>query len=566
MQTPLTISRTALLGAGLFSMFANMLLLTGPLFMLQVYDRVLTSQSIPTLLVLGLLVAVLFIFHGVLDFIRIRVMAHIGQLLDNQIAGLAFEHFALSSKTRKRGEMTDPLIDLKQISRFMSGPAAVTLFDLPWLPIYLGVIFLLHPLLGLVGLLGAFLLIVAAVLNEMLSKNKIRGAGEVDLEEASISQFAHRNADMLSAMGMLGNIKERWMERHTQSLMMEGQAGTISSFFRSLSKSLRLAIQSFILGFGAYLAIKQDITPGVMIAVSIIFARAMAPAEQTIAQWRAMTEAHLSWQRLRKIFSEPEAPRHNAGTLPPPTQSLVVKDLYVSAPGERQPLVSGASFTLHAGESIGIMGASGSGKSSLAKALVGAWLPLRGKVRLDSAALDQWPQASLGQYIGYLPQDIELFNGSIAENIARFRSDICFENVLEAGKLSGAHSMILQLPEGYETKIGIGGIQLSAGQRQRVALARAVFGSPFLIVLDEPNSNLDRMGDEALAMALSKLKEAGAITITITHRISIMSQLDHLLVLEAGRTKIFGPRERVLKHLNEMATKRATKKGLKLVN
>ncbi|MCP4934178.1 MAG: type I secretion system permease/ATPase [bacterium] len=560
----LNINYRILWGVGLFSMVTNLLMLTGPLFMLQVYDRVLTSQSVPTLMVLGVLVALLFSFYGVLDFIRLRIMAHMGHLLDHQLSNKAFDLYT-SSPLRGRGKAAfNPLSDLKQVRRFLSGPGAVTLFDLPWLPFYLGVVFLLHPLLGWFALAGAVALIIMAVLNELLSKNRMREANQADFEEQSIAQASVRNAECLASMGMGETMQAHWLVQRIKAIEMAGKASKVSSLFGALSKTMRLAIQSFLLGFGAYLAIAQEITPGAMIAASIIFARALAPAEQTIAQWRSIAEVRFSWQRLQEVFAHASGERDYAGTLPEPKETLAVQELAVAAPGEQKPLVKGVGFMLAAGDGLGILGPSGSGKSTLGKALVGAWSPLAGTIRLDKATLDQWPPEILGRHVGYLPQDIELFDGTIAQNICRFHEDTGFDEVIAAGMLSECHGMILQFADGYDTRIGRGGIQLSAGQRQRIALARAVFGNPFLVVLDEPNSNLDVDGDEALANSIAKLREKGAIVIVIAHRTKILAQTNKLLMLEGGLPQVFGPKEKVFAYMQEQLKKR-TKKGLKIV-
>lgn len=555
--------KSALLGVGIFSCVANLLMLTGPLFMLQVYDRVLLSQSVPTLIALGLVTALLFSFFGLFGFLRARIMGRLGNLIDYQLKDLAFNHYTRSLiADNKNHAQTNCLKDVHQVRRFCGSSGALNLFDLPWIPIYMFVIFILHPLLGWVSLCAAILLIFVAVINERTSNKALTSEHYSNQKEESIASTVRRNAETLVAMGMHSTLKSHWDTCHKNAMDSANSSGFYASFFGTLTKTLRLATQSLILGVGAYLAIGQEISAGTMIAASIIFGRALAPVEQTIAQWRTIAAAKSSWLRLRQTLAfRSSAPKSYQER---PQRSLSVKGLFVSAPGANSPIVRNISFSLTKGDGLAIVGKSGSGKSTFAKALVGAWGIKQGDLRLDGATFDQWTEQFLGRFIGYLPQDIELFDGSIAQNISRFSQEDCFDRVLDAAKLTGIHEDILLLPEGYDTTIGSEGIELSGGQRQRIALARAVFNNPFLIVLDEPNSNLDADGDAALNKAITELRNAGSIVIIVAHRQSVLSATNKLMILEKGTQQMFGPTQEVLDQMRCDA-KNQSKKGFRVV-
>ena len=557
--------RSVLWSVALFSAVANLLMLSGPLFMLQIYDRVLSSQSVPTLMALGLIVGVLFVFFGVLDFVRGRVMARMGKLIDHHLKEPAFLQFVTAPLKGGRTTGAQPLQDLSQVRRFLASPAALTLFDLPWMPIYLLIVFLLHPVLGWVATFGGLFLLIVAILNERFSASALLESQQRSQAEMTVSQSTQRSAESVAALGMVSAMQARFSAHHDEAVNAGDKAAGYTALFGSITKSSRLAIQSLILGTGAYLAIGQEISPGAMIAASIIFARALAPVEQTIGQWRSIAMAHTSWKNLKGVMQNINSHETEA-ELPAPNRVLVVRQLAAAAPNSKKALINNISFSLQAKEGLGIVGNSGSGKSTLARALVGAWAPGHGEVRLDGATIDQWPQEVLGRSIGYMPQDIELFDGTIAENISRFSPDTPFEDIMQAGELSGAHELILQLPDGYDTRIGTTGIQLSAGQRQRIALARAVFGKPFLLVLDEPNSNLDAEGDEALNDAILRLKEAGSIVIIIAHRTNILKNLDKVMVMDEGKMQLFGPRDEVFAKLKELSRDQQKRKGLHVVN
>ena len=558
--------RKTLLMVALFSAVANLLMLTGPLFMLQIYDRVLTSQSVPTLMALAVIVGVLFLFYGLFEFVRGRIMGRLGNLLDHHLNEEAFSLYVGSPlKGGKQAQMR-PLQDLQQVRRFLASPAALALFDLPWMPLYLMIVFLLHPVLGWVATIGGIFLVVIALINERLSRKVLQDAQNHSNEEMNLAQSVRSSAESLKALGMLGAMQGQFARHHDEAVLASDKAASYTSLFGSMTKSFRLAIQSAILGTGAYLAIAGEMSAGAMIAASIIFARALAPVEQIIGQWRMIAMARVSWHRLKEVFDRPKEAEPMA-VLSSPERLLSVSELGVAPPGGRKMLINQVAFILRAGEGLGIVGNSGSGKSTLARALIGAWPAARGEIRLDGATLDQWSPEILGKSIGYMPQDIVLFDGTVLENISRFSADASFESVQKAGELSGAHEMILQLPQGYDTRLGgLDGVQLSAGQRQRVALARAVFGDPFLVVLDEPNSNLDAQGDAALNQAILALRKQGSIVLVVAHRTNVLSTLDKLLVMEAGQVHMFGPRAEVLARLKKLGEKQKSAKELKLVN
>jgi len=547
--------------ATMFSMAANLLLLTGPLFMLQVYDRVLSSGSVPTLVALGLLVAVLYLFYGVLDALRARIMTRLSALLDDRLADVSF---TISTLAGLRRDVQDAgqyvLTDLRRIRQFLSGPGINNLFDLPWMPLYLGVVFLLHPWLGIAGSIAGLVLVVLTGLHASRITQPIEEAMAADQRALSMANQAKRQVESLVAMGMIGRLRTRWRGHHQGALAATLTSGDAVAVTSAFSKTLRLAIQSLILGVGAYLVILQEITPGAMIAASIIFGRAFQPLEQVTAHWRSLSEALLSRKRLKAALKAHQAASVSS-ILPMPRKNLVVEGLDVTPPQGTTPLLRDVSFSLEAGDGLGIIGHSGCGKTSLAKTLIGAWAPLTGEFRLDGATLEQWPGDDRGRLIGYLPQDIELFDGTIQENIARFQEGAAEEDVLTAAKLAGAHELILGLPAGYDTLVGPEGLPLSAGQRQRAALARAVFGDPFLVVLDEPNANLDAVGEQALQLAIRKLIERNAIVIVIAHRPGAIAEVNKLLWLDQGEQKMVGPKETVLQNLMPTAKKRAGGQG-----
>ncbi len=534
--------RGAFIGVGLFSGIINLLALTGSLYMLQVYDRVIPSRSLPTLIGLTLLMLILYGANGALDLIRAQIMNRVGSQIDRSLRRRVFASMlAYPLRIRQGGDNLQSVRDLDQIRQFLSGVGPIALFDMPWLPLYLVLVFALHPLLGVVATLGAVALSLLTLVTEIKSRQPARIAATSQSQRHLFSEANRRNAEVICALGMSSRMTALWDGISETHLSDQQRASDISSTYGTLSKVMRMVLQSIILGLGAYLVIQGEASAGVIIASSITVSRALAPIEIAIAHWKGFLAARQSYARLNQVLAAlPPEPARAA--LPKPCQQLAVNALSVAAPGQTKPLISDVSFTLERGAGLGIIGPSASGKSSLARALVGAWLPMRGEVRLDGAALGQWPQDLLGRHIGYLPQDIELFDGTIAENIARFEPEAEMEAVLAATRVAGIHDLILHLPDGYNTRIGEAGACLSAGQRQRLGLARALYGDPFLVVLDEPNSNLDRNGDAGLTEAIRLVRARGGIVIVIAHRPSAIAGVDQLLVINQGRVFAFGPK------------------------
>ncbi|MCB1745278.1 MAG: type I secretion system permease/ATPase, partial [Gammaproteobacteria bacterium] len=535
----------------LFSLLINLLYLTGPIFMLQIYDRVLASANVATLIGLLLIVVLLYLFFGVLEFIRTQVVTSNGETMTERLAHKAYQVSVLSAcEQPPTAEKASALDDVATLRSFLVSPTFTAIFDLPWAPIFLLFVFALHPVLGAVATVAALLLSALAIANERISRARIKEAAAHANVARRQAMSARRNADALRGNGMIATMSRQWRESDHASRTTGVQAIAINSSFSVSTKTLRLAIQSGILAVGAYFTIRGELTPGSMIAGSIVFARALAPLEQILGNFTGLARARDSWTNIGTWRHEQDQDSEKQ-VLPRPNASLEVSGLSVAAPGHRSPIVTQIGFKLQAGDVLGVMGPSGSGKSTLGRALAGAWPALLGKICLDGAELGQWPRDALGRHIGFLPQDIELFNGSIAQNIARFDPDADFEAVLRASQLAGTHQMVLALEDGYNTVLGEGGAALSAGQRQRVALARALFGSPFLLVLDEPNSNLDAEGDRALGQAMAELSKAGCITVVIAHRQNVLAFVNKLLILHNGQMVNFGPRDDVLKALQE---------------
>ncbi len=538
--------RSAFLGLGVFSFIINLLMLTGPLFMLQIYDRVLTSGSVPTLVALAGLAVGLYAFLGVFEYIRSRILVRIGRRLDEQLGDISFDSAVLLAlKLGRKAERLDPVRDLDQVRQFLSGPGPLGIFDVPWMPFYLVIIFVFHPILGYLAVGGAIVLVFLTLLNELFSRHPLAEASIRAMRRARIVEAGRRNSEVLSAMGMLRNIRNVWGNENTSFLAVQARAADRMAFFGAATKTIRFVLQSAMLGVGAYLVLQQEISSGVMIAGAIILSRALAPVEQAIAHWRGFVASRQSLKRLRSVLDK--MTENDARTpLPRPEKELLVRNVCVLPPGEQLLTLQGVSFSLAAGDGLGVIGPSASGKSTLARALVGVWPVAQGEVRLDGATLDQWQPDILGPSIGYLPQDVELFEGTIANNITRFNPQHDEAALIKAAQLAGVHEMILQLADGYDTNVGEGGQALSAGQSQRIGLARALYGQPFLIVLDEPNSNLDEEGDLALSAAITAMRKLGSIVVVIAHRRSAISALDKLLMLRDGRQHIFGPKNEVL--------------------
>lgn len=538
--------RGAVIGVGLMSCIINLLYLTGSFFMLEIYDRVLPSRSIPTLIGLIVLAGGLYVAQGILDLLRGRILVRVGTALDEALSGRVFQTVVRLPLMHGGGnEGLQPLRDLDNVRGFLAGMGPGALFDLPWLPLYLAICFMFHTLLGLTALVGALILIALTVATELMTRAPASEASRLAARRSDIAAAGRRNAEVLQAMGMTYRLTQRWASINQTYLAGNRRTGDVAGGLGAAAKVLRMTLQSAVLGVGAYLVIKQEATPGIIIAGSILSARALAPVDLAIANWKGFVAARHSWHHLNALLAAlPE--QVPLTRLQPPRQRLSVENISIMPPGDQRVVVQDITFTLQAGSGLGIIGPSGSGKSSLLRALVGVWRPVRGHVRLDAAALDQWTPEALGAHIGYLPQDVELFAGTVAQNIGRFDPDASADAIIAAARQAGVHDLIVNMAGGYDTQIGENGSVLSAGQAQRVALARALYGDPFLIVLDEPNSNLDAEGDEALTRAVRAARSRGAIVIVVAHRPVGIEGVDHLLMMRDGRMQAFGAKEAVL--------------------
>jgi len=538
-----------LVSVGVFSGVLNVLALTGAIYMLQVYDRVIPSRSIPTLIGFTVILVLMFAANGVLDVLRTRILSRIAIRLDETLRETLFNAVQLLS-LRAGGE-TDglqPVRDLDKLRGFLSGIGPTALFDLPWIPVYLALIFILHPMMGWFAVAGAFALIAITLATELLSRGPNARASISGGMRLALAGSAARNAEAVRSMGMGPTLNQRWQQlsdRHIEDQI--GATDAVAGLGVS-AKVLRLLLQSGILGLGAYLAVIGQVSPGAIIAGSIVMSRALAPIETITQQWRGFLEARQATQRLKKVVAATSTEDSEVTELPVPQQTISIESVSVSPPGSKNPTVQAMSFSLQAGEALGVIGPSGSGKTSLARAIVGVWPVLQGgAIRFDGAAIDQWLPSEIGRHIGYMPQNIQLFDGTIAENIARLSPDATDESVIAAAMAAGVHELIVGLPEGYQTRITENGGGLSAGQRQRVALARALYGNPFLVVLDEPNSNLDSAGDVALTNAIQAVKERKGIVIVIAHRPAAIAHVDKVLAMAGGKLQAIGPKDEVLR-------------------
>ena len=557
LATALGACRRAFFAIALFSGMSNILMLAGALFMLEVYDRVLPSRSVPTLVALLLLVAGLYGAQGLIDMIRSRILVRIGHSLDEAMSLRVYEAIVrLPLKIGNKGDGSQPIRDLDAVRAFLSGSGPVAFFDLPWMPVYLAICFLFHYLIGLTALAGAIILVTLTVVTEIKTRHPTRSAAQFAVARNSLLEASRRNAEVITAMGMAGRISKHWRDLNHNFVAASGRASDVGGGLGAFSRVLRMLLQSAILAVGAWLVINQELTPGIIIAGSILGGRALAPVDLAIANWRGFVGARQSWQRLSRLLGH-LPPTTDPMPLRPPARSLVVQNGTVVPPGQQRVVCQEVNFTLAAGKAMGVIGPTGSGKSSLARMLVGVWTPARGTVRLDGATLDQWSPEALGRHVGYVPQDVELFNGTVAQNIARFEDPPDADAVIAAAHAAGVHDLIINLADGYETMVGEQGSALSAGQAQRIALARALYRDPFLVVLDEPNSNLDAEGDEALTRAILGLRARGAITIVVAHRPSAIAGVDYILIMGKGRQQQFGPKEEVLSRLPQPSAPRA---------
>ncbi|WP_281560383.1 type I secretion system permease/ATPase [Thalassomonas sp. RHCl1] len=543
--------RKSFLAIGLFSCGINILMLVPAFYMLQVYDRVVTSGSGSTLLMLTLVMLFLLAGMGLLDWLRsvilVKVSVKIGLLLNQRIFDGAFKQTLLDGKVQNH---LQPMQDLTGLRQFLSGNGVTSFFDAPWVPIYLAVMFFIHPVFGWIGLFAAVIMVIFALLNEHFNKGVQLEASHHNAQAVNYTMASLRNAEVVQAMGMLANIRRRWQLYASKALYYQDINGSRSAFFVSLSKTVRFILQSAILGAGALLVIQQEMTPGLMIGGSLLLGRALAPIDQLINTWKQFINARNQYQRLNQLLHELPVEAEKT-PLPVPEGRITVERLVVAAPGSKAPILKGLNFSLKPGEILGLIGPSAAGKSTLARVLLGIWPASNGKVRLDGADIFLRPADELGRHIGYLPQDVELFEGTIAENIARF-NHVDAEAVHLAARQAGVHDMILRLPQGYDTQIGSGGSFLSGGQRQRIGLARALYGQPTLVVLDEPNASLDEQGEAALEKAIQILKANKTTVIIISHRKHVFTCVDTLFVMNAGVISLGGPREQVLAKLNSV--------------
>jgi ATP-binding cassette subfamily C protein len=532
----------------------NILMLTGPIFMLQVYDRVLSSSSVPTLVVLSIITLSLYLFSGMLDILRSKALLRISMRVYTRLCNPSLRaNIRLPVLLGSKGSGVHPGRDLDTIRRFLGSQGPASIFDLPFMPLYFALVFIMHSALGYLALAGGALIFVLVICNEFASRSPTKEVGMRTAAQSKIMDSARRNSEVVNAMGMLGRLSDRFSEMVEPYYFSQQMATDRSNFYSSVIKLLRMILQSAMLALGAYLAIKQEISGGVMIASSIIMARAIAPIEQAVGQWPSFIACRQAAGRLNQVLLQCDVDKGLEG-LPLPKQELTVQDTATSAPGEPIVLLQGVEFSLQAGDGLGIIGGSGSGKTSFARALVGVWPVLKGAIRLDGSTIDQWSDQDRGRFIGYLPQDVELFEGTVAENIARFDKDADVVAIVAAAKMAGIHNLIAGLPEGYNTMIGEGGARLSAGQRQRVGLARALFGNPFLVVLDEPNSNLDVEGEQALSRAMMDIRERGGIVVVVAHRASALAAVNKVLIIQNGQQVAFGDKEQILSNVSMLSS------------
>ena len=552
-KTAISNCREAFVYAGLTSVFINILMLVPTFYMLQVYDRVISSGSKDTLLMLTILLVFLLAFMGTLQWIRNKLLSRAANIFDQSVNTHAFQaSFTRSLQNPSSLSSAQILNDVNGFRQFISGHAVTALFDIPWVPVYLGVMFLFHPWYGWIALFAALLLISFTLLNAFLIQSPQEKGNQFLAAAGESARSSLGNAEVIQGMGMLNRLQARWLNIHEQALINQTESADRIAVISNISRTLRLILQSLILGAGALLVLNQEISPGLMIAGSILLGRALAPIDQLTGAWQSVVSAHSQYQRLKTVFLE-QPFQTDTMELPKPKGMLTLDKATVAVPktdnsGTTGIVLKNLSFQIPAGDTVAVIGPSASGKSSLARALLGVWPAISGSIRLDGADISQWDREALGPHIGYLPQTIELFSGTVKENIARF-GDIDADEVVSAAKKAGVHDLILKLPEGYDTQLGSQGVGLSGGQKQRIALARALYGSPKIIVLDEPNSNLDEAGELALAVAIKHCKNLGSTVVIISHRQSILFQVDKILVMAEGQLSMYGPRDAVLQKL-----------------
>ncbi|MCK9173333.1 MAG: type I secretion system permease/ATPase [Desulfuromonas sp.] len=538
--------RPYLVFGALFSMFINVLQLTFPIYMLQIYDRVLSSYSMPTLYAITLAAVVSLIVMAALEFVRSRLLVRCGVAIDQALSRDVLDSVLKQAVHSTPAQQQASLRDVNLLRNFFGGTAIFTLFDIPWTPLFLAVIYILHPLLGLVATAGAVLLVIFAVINEKITRKPLDAANTVNNFSMRFVEAARRNAQTVHSMGMITGVTQRWQGLNDTVTKLQTQASRQAGLVQALSGWLRQSMQVFIYGVGAWLTLEHKATAGCMIAASIIMGKALAPVQMGIGSWKSMIEARGAWKRLDELFSKPKA--EESMDLPAPKGQLAVEHVSYAIGGA--VILRDIHFALAPGESLGLIGPSGAGKSTLCRLLLGIWPAAAGKVRLDGADIFSWRQDKLGPYLGYLSQDIELFSGTVAENIARL-GEVDSDKVIAAAQQAGVHELILNLPKGYDTRIGEGGQTLSGGQRQRIGLARALYNEPKLVILDEPNSNLDEEGEAALIRSFAQLKAQGTTLIVVSHKPALLAGVDKILLLKGGQMALFGPRDAVFAKLME---------------
>lgn len=552
--------RRPLIYAGMFSLVSNLLYLALPIFTFQIYGRVMASYSVPTLLVLTFMVLLAFVISGLVDDYRAKVLVNYGVILDQRVSGRVFSALFDSVVRGNPAARSQALRDLDGFRQMLTGPAFGTAFDLPWMPVFMLVLFVIDPIIGFVTLFGAGLLVLITILQDRATRPALKEANDAALRSYSFTDAALRNGEVVRAMGMVEPLGSRWASFRSITMERSAAASERASVLSNISKFTRQAIQVLIIAIGAYLVVKGKIHSGLLFANMILAARALQPIERLVGSWDGLTNGYRSYERLNALFADYK-PTKASTALPKPLGQLSVEAVNFAPQGATRFVLQGVNFKIEPGEMLGIIGPSGAGKSSLARLMVGIWQPNSGNVRLDGADVFSWDRSEFGRHVGYLPQDTELFAGSIRDNIARFRSDVDDEQVVKAAQVAGVHQLILRLPNGYDTDLGESGHVLSAGQRQRVGLARALLGQPRLIVLDEPNAALDAEGEDALINALDALKAGGSTIVIVSHKPSVFRSADKMLMLRDGRMEMFGPRDQVMARVVQPATPRAIEAG-----
>ncbi len=551
---------TPLAYAGLFSLVSNLLYLALPIFTFQIYGRVMASYSVPTLLVLTFMVLLAFLISGLIDDYRAKVLINYGVAMDQRVSGRVFSALFDSVIRGNPAARSQALRDLDSFRQMMTGPAFGTVFDLPWMPVFMIILFIIDPIIGLVTMSGAGLLVLVAYLQDKATRPALKEANDAALRSYAFTDAALRNGEVVRAMGMVQPLGARWATFRSVTMERSANASERASVLSNVSKFIRQGIQVLIIALGAYLVVKGKIHSGLLFANMILAARALQPIERLVGSWDSLNNGYRAYERLNTLFAEYK-PTKATTTLPKPLGQLSVEGVNFAPQGATRFVLQGLNFKIEPGEMLGVIGPSGAGKSSLARLVVGIWQPNTGHVRLDGADVYSWDRAEFGRHVGYLPQDTELFSGSIRDNIARFRPDVDDEQVVKAAQIAGVHQLILRLPNGYDTDLGDAGHVLSAGQRQRVGLARALLGQPRLIVLDEPNAALDAEGEEALVGALDALKAGGSTIVIVSHKPSVFRSADKMLMLRDGRIEMFGPRDQVMARVVQPATPRAIEAG-----